>query len=1026
MAKTKKQTGLTITRVSQKFLITWKIGDKNYGAGQTVKYRKKGAKKWTTVSGIGKKTTSVKIDAKGTTEVMMRGTRSAEGGTTYTASDWAKKTYTVQNPKTPTVEVALTEQANVCNFSWKVEEAGSSSKYWFTGVAWEAMLVEDNTVSDGAKLTWDSATAVDWRSGTSNSAESNQEITENTSTINSGNYTRWFRIKSVGKVGDSKWKYARHVYADPKQANISSATGEKNEAGGTNVTIRWAAETSEAQPIDDVIVQYLIIAPSAGLTCPAGASGWTDIVTLRDTENTDSISVSIDDQADENTCMFVRVNTKNETEVTEGVPILVADGGIGYLSTPESLSVNIIDQSAHVVTVSATNKAKDDVEDSFLVVRFTSDNEPGGFDIAIIPHNSNSAQITCPDWGSGNYSFSVYAAVGSYIETTRADGITGYAVAARMISSILKDGGNVPLAPARVLLSNTDKPGTIQVTWDWSWGAADSVELSWADHDDAWESTDIPSTFMIENTYVSKWNIAGLETGKVWYVKVRMCSNIEGGMTYGPYSETKSINLSSAPAVPDLTLSQSVVTNVGTFTASWGYSSTDGTKQAYAELDEVIINNNNVTYKEIAHVSTAQHVSVDVAELIAESDDWLPGTRHGLAVYVVSESGRRTGYSDIEYIDIANPVYAEIVETSIAQTTIMDPDDTQRTANVLTELPFTITVEGAGESGMTTVIVERADSYYLERADESDFNGHEGETIALVSQNGEGQITIPSEDIDLIGSLDDGASYRIIATVQDGIGQSASNEPPFEFEVHWDHQAIIPDGTAIIDNDNLIAILRPIAPTGTETGDTCDIYRLSVDKPQLIFEDAEWGVDYVDPYPTIGQYGGYRFVFKTVNGDFITDQNELAIFDVMTALPANGYNIIDFGSGRILLDRNIDLSNSWEKDFKETKYLGGSVQGDWNPAVSRNSSVSSCAVTLIDQNTIEAMRDLAMYSDICHVRTQDGSTYTADVQVSEDYSHDTGNMVAEFSLSITRVDPEELDGMTYSEWVQIHQVEGGS
>jgi hypothetical protein len=179
----------------------------------------------------------------------------------------------------------------------------------------------------------------------------------------------------------------------------------------------------------------------------------------------------------------------------------------------------------------------------------------------------------------------------------------------------------------------------------------------------------------------------------------------------------------------------------------------------------------------------------------------------------------------------------------------------------------------------------------------------------------------------------------------------------------------------------------------------------------------------VDPYPAIGVLGGHRFVFKTASGDYITEGNEFAWVDTM----AGDYgdmincdaNVIDFGSGKVALEYNIDLSNQWKKDFKETAYLGGSVQGDWNTAVSRTGSLSGAVVYTDDPETIEAMRRLAVYPGICHIRTKDGSSYSADVQVSESYSQDTAHEVISFSLAITRVDPEGYDGMTLEEWENL-------
>ena len=131
-----------------------------------------------------------------------------------------------------------------------------------------------------------------------------------------------------------------------------------------------------------------------------------------------------------------------------------------------------------------------------------------------------------------------------------------------------------------------------------------------------------------------------------------------------------------------------------------------------------------------------------------------------------------------------------------------------------------VTVKGAGTGGTTTLVVERAEDYHIGRPDETDFNGFAGETILLYSQTGEAPITINRED--LTGILDDGASYRLLATVSDSLGQSSTAELPFE--VHWSHQAVIPKGSAVISGT--AAFITPSAPEGFAEGDTCDIYRL--------------------------------------------------------------------------------------------------------------------------------------------------------------------------------------------------------
>ena len=69
-----------------------------------------------------------------------------------------------------------------------------------------------------------------------------------------------------------------------------------------------------------------------------------------------------------------------------------------------------------------------------------------------------------------------------------------------------------------------------------------------------------------------------------------------------------------------------------------------------------------------------------------------------------------------------------------------------------------------------------------------------------------------------------------------------------------------------------------------------------------------------------------------------------------------------------------------------------------------------------DDDTIAGLRRLAEYNGICHVRTPDGSSFDADVQVTESRTANSGMKSADFALKITRVDPEGLDGMTLEQW----------
>lgn len=1226
MATTSKPTGLTLSRNGNNFTLSWKKGDNNYDAGQNFEWRTNNDAKFIANSINKRDTSKVKqlseSDYYPNTELLLewiemrvRGKRAKykKKGKTIkpTMSAWATKRLDLAPPKKPQLTATMHEsQWNVCTFAWEVETSDTDI-YWFNDVEWETILVRESNVTDGANLAWETDGTYERGTGTRTDSE---VITEDSFALSDGSYTRWFRVRSRGPRGASGWSYQNHVYALPYQAAIKSAAATVQPAGGFQCKVVWEAPANPSHPIDKTTVEYSITVPDANLSCPDDAS-WTSANVSADTENKDAVVFPIDRLLANDQCLFVRVNTEHDGVNTYGVPKLV-DGGVGALSNPTLNSVTIGDN--YMVTINATNAST--VADSYLVILYRPASDPTReIVLGTIPHGQTSKSVQAPDWsGETAYAFGVYAAVGDST-TISHDG-------ALMKSEIVWGTGNVPKAPENVTISATNISGTIRVEWDWTWTEADGAELSWADHEDAWESTDEPDTYELSNIRNSRWNISGLETGVKWYVKVRLKKGTGENETYGPYSETKIIDLTSAPSIPTLVLSEPVITEKGSVTASWVYTTTDGTAQTYAEICEAELTTEGIEYGDIiAHTETAQHVTIN-----AEDAGWQTGETYYLCVRVVSASGRVSDdWSAPVPIAIAEPLEVNITETSLVEeidetnprtfsgnpisfdteiaedftklevaleatqsgsgtpspsnvrpisghtevtvTVADDADDptvsedyttalgrtvfggtldlvsgvltvtwasvdfgslgwakntlngvitfyaalsdaklpssnsvkanimsssyeadtannvytnttsgrfslntsgyiqvrnsnysdasTFKTAmtgqticyelatpqtyqltpqqintllgvnNVwsddgelniriaesardiyaLKEMPLTLTVDKTN----ITAVIERANSYHIDRPDETSFDGFENETIAIKKGN------VESFDIeDLIGSLDDGASYRLIVTVKDELGQSA--EDSIDFEVHWTHQALIPEGQVVIDSEEYIAKITPQAPQDALSTDKCDIYRLSSDRPELVVKGGTFAETYVDPYPAIGQFGGYRLVFRTANGDYITEDNEIAWLDIDETLDI-GYTIIDFDGGQVFLEYNVDVSNSWAKDFQETKYLGGSVQGDWNPAVSRTSSINAVTITIVDEEQIEMIHRLAVTPSLCHVRTTGGASFSADVQVTENYTHEKRGKIASYTFAITRVDTEDLDGMTLAQWEDLQE-----
>lgn len=1044
---TVRPSGVTITRNKYAFTIKWKIADADYRDGQQLQYFNYNTKKWMNITinqyqvqatmqfnqnlyhplKKGKYMTKYSIRVRGNRRRYSVEDTRTHVVTTYnpTVSAWATKVFDIKKPMKPTLTATLSnEKHNECTFAW-THDFSTSIHEWCYDLLWESVLMKNCTSPKGAEQNW-KTTQNGYMTGTSRTSTS-IAIEEQTELLTNASYTRWFRICARGPAGDSAWVYAKHVYAKPKQAIVNidpkKTKVTKSASGGYTCKVEWKAESNLAYPIDLTTVQYAFETPVNGMNCPDNA-GWNNANVSGDTSGIDAAAFSIGGVVSDDQCLFVRVNTRHdhESNTTYGRAIMMA---AGVLTEPANLTVTM-DSSTRRALVAADNRALSNNASCFLAVIYRTVQKLSNGKkkttskvIGVIAHGESSVTVQAPTLAANTTeSFAVRAILGSYSYTEHpTTHVRSYSIDDLMSSAIVTDGGNIPKAPSTVTLKKTSDEGTIKVTFSWTWTSATAAEISWSDNPYAWESNTQPKTYEIDNTHKGQWYITGLATGKVWYVRVRLKSGSSDGDTYGAYSEIKSINLSSAPSIPVLTLSEGVITKKGSVTASWTFNTTDGSKQDYAVVSEVIESGGNTTYKQIQKVGKTKKFTIKASE---QKPKWNNGETHLIVVKVISSSGMESdGWSTPVPVSVAEPLTAVLTrsQTSLVEQTVTEGEDT-RTFNALTDLPMTVTATGAGAGGMTTITIERAEDYQIDRPDETDFYGFAGETIYNQSYLGESQQTIDLED--LVGNLDDGASYNLIATVQDGLGQSDTAVLPFE--VHWADQAQMPTATVVIDEEELIAKLTPNAEDPA-TGDTCDIYRLSVDRPELIYPDAEFGTTYVDPYPAIGEFGGHRFVYKTKNGDYITDENQIAFYDTKAAegdIIESDFTVIDFAGGRLMINRNLDVGNKWKKDFEETQYLGGSVQGDWNPAVSREASVNTVAVSILDQETIQMMRRLAVHAGVCHVRTSDGSSYNADVQVSDKYNHSNGRNVIEYDLSITRVDPETYEGMTLAEWESIH------
>ena len=825
--------------------------------------------------------------------------------------------------------------------------------------------------------------------------------------------TTWFRCISQGIAGAAKaYTYENQMKTDPL-----SPTGVTASMMGTNVTVKWKGHDTAENPTDTYEVWYAIDIPGVNLACPAAATWVRGASGINNKAKTATFSIAQRPGTDK--CLWVKVISVYGEETAES-DVVFAQGG---KMAPPTMNSCQVDQANKSVTITFTDNSA--VPDSKIAIIYSDGSVLGSF-----AHGSTEGSATFK--GSDNVQFGIYVFQGS--SPTKCN---------LRSDAVYSDGTNKPLAPTSVSCTGTAKDGTVSLSWTNAWTDADGTEISYADHEDAWYSTAEPTRYEI-NERKTNWNVADLETGKTWYFQLRSIgTDSSGNVAYSPYSTMISVDLASAPEKPELFASDNVIEADENLTLTWVYTTTDKTDQASAVIydqptgdtenftgdgttTEFALRNaptsiTKVTIDGEEEESTGYSLSGEVVTFISAPADgaviviqyaftgtktvintvennsqtysftpgWNYGSTHNLSVVCTSKSGYMSAESDSLQILVAPEPVVNSLEGAIIS---------GFTDGVLTALPMVLNITGAGTGGKTAIEIKRKGDYRMERPDGSEMDGFDGETIFTTSYDGEKEIEIGQKD--LVGSLDDGAEYRLIAIVTDEVGQQAQKD--FDFKVAWAHQASIPTATAAISD--LTALITPAAPSTFLSGDVVDIYRLSIDKPELIVEGGSFGKTYRDPYPAYK--GGYRCVHRTYNGDYITADDRAAWCDVYTNLIFKGL-IIAFGNEQVQLPYNVSLDNQWTKEFTETKYLNGHIQGDWNAGTSRSTTITT-DISSDDQETIEIMRELAVYEGICHVRTSDGSSFAADVQVSE--SRESTSHHTSFSLTITRVEAEGFDG----------------
>lgn len=628
-----------------------------------------------------------------------------------------------------------------------------------------------------------------------------------------------------------------------------------------------------------------------------------------------------------------------------------------------------------------------------------------------------------------------------------------------------------------------DSDGALYIYLEWTASkTATAYEVEYTTDKSFFDNPSGSTTTLTVDNGQTKLETFGLETGHEYFFRVR-AKNTTGE---SDWSDILSVPLGEVPAAPTTWSSTTTATVGGPLTFYWVHNAKDGSSQTWAELYvEVYVNDTLESHFTKIIENTHDPEEIDKTSYYdIDTSVYSEGAQLRWRVRTSGVTEALGEWSIVRMVDI----YAE----PVLELTITDSEGNtyQNGASIEAIKAFPIKVHGIASPATQAPIgyhLNIVSNAVYDTVDNigNDKTVNEGEVVyskyfdiftALDTE-------IAASDVDLENNI----NYTINCVVAMNSGLSASAS--VDFTVFWTEQSYDPNAIISIDNDTLVAYIRPyceeyttnyytvtyddvtdtytstteiadigwgeaidavtttgeivysgisavtVAEDGTITGGE-DIYYCEIQTSSLVnditlsvyrrefdgsFVELATGLDnskntfITDPHPAL-DYARYRIVAVS------NATGAVSFYDV-PGYPVGGKSIIiqwdeqwstfdttedaqleqpPWAGSMLQLPYNIDVSDKYDMDVSLIEYVGrkrpvtyyGTQLGEtstWNVDIPKN-----------DEDTLYALRRLAIWPGDVYVREPSGSGYWANISVAFSQTH--LEMIIPVTLDITRVE----------------------
>ena len=498
--------------------------------------------------------------------------------------------------------------------------------------------------------------------------------------------------------------------------------------------------------------------------------------------------------------------------------------------------------------------------------------------------------------------------------------------------------------------------------------------------------------------------ITGLETGKEWFFRMRAVN--DNG--HSAWTEIKSIVLGKAPIAPT-TWSSTTTCVVGEpLILYWIHNAEDGSSQKYAEL-ELTIDGRIETYT--IENTTNEDEKDKTSSYSIDTSSYVEGTK---IQWRVRTSGITNTYGDWSIqrtVDIYAPPTLELSVT----------DANGNLLEALTSFPFYI-------SGIAGPNTQNAIGYHLSiMANESYETTDQIGNVKMVNQ-GEAiyskffdtsenlVVEMSANNIDLENNI----SYKVNCVVSMNSGLTAENSS--EFTVAWTDEQYEPNAEIGFNEDDISTYIRPYCEN--DEGNLIEGIRLSVYRREFdgSFTELATNIDnttntYItDPHPAL-DYARYRIVaissstgavsYYDMPGYPIGEKSliiqwdeQWSTFDISNEI--DGSSQVPWSGSLLKLPYNVDVSDSYSPDVELVEYIGRKHPVSYYGTQRGTSQTFNAEIDKKDEETLYALRRLAIWMGDVYVREPSGSGYWANITVSFSQTH--REVTIPVTLNVTRVE----------------------